>query len=109
MLNTQQPPSTQDITLLVLNVAPELEENLIDYLLSFEQIQGFTSFRVYGHGEHHRISLKEQVTGKRKRSQYEIFLDPGAIPIVLKGLASGVGKDIVFWQQAVSNFGSVDS
>ena len=37
-------------TLLVLNIPPELEEDLVDYLLSRPSVTGFTSFRVYGHG-----------------------------------------------------------
>lgn len=109
MIDGQPPSPTGDTVMLVLNIAPSLEENLIDYLLSFEQVTGFTSYHVHGHGEHHGLSLKEQVSGRRKRSQYEIFLDPGAIPLVLEGLGAAVGKDIVYWQQAMHNFGRVDA
>lgn len=96
-----------DYTMLVLNTSPELEEDLIDYLLGFEEIEGFTSYQVYGHGEHNGLSVAEQVTGRRKRSQYEILLSSSVIPQVLEGLASAVGKDIVYWQQTVQNFGRV--
>ena len=37
-------------TLLVLNVRPELEEDMVDYLLGEEGVSGFTSYRVRGHG-----------------------------------------------------------
>lgn len=36
-------------TLLVLNITPELEEELVDYLLSREEVGGFTSYPVHGH------------------------------------------------------------
>lgn len=107
MSDTQQPQSTQEFTILVLNTAPELEEDLIDYLLSFEQVEGFTSYQVHGHGEHQSLSVTEQVAGRRKRSQYEIFIAKAAIAKVLEGLASAVGKDIVYWEQAARNFGRI--
>lgn len=105
MNDTQTAAEHQEFTILVLNTAPELEEDLIDYLLAFEQVQGFTSFQVHGHGEHQKLSLAEQVTGRRKRSQYEIFIASGAIANVLEGLASAVGRDIVYWQVTARNFG----
>tara|TARA_R100001377_G_scaffold71950_2_gene47665 strand:+ start:534 stop:860 length:327 start_codon:yes stop_codon:yes gene_type:complete len=107
MSNTQQAQSSEGFTMLVLNAAPELEENLIDYLLSFEEVEGFTSYHVHGHGEHHGLSVAEQVSGRRKRSQYEIFIASSAIPRVLEGLASAVGRDIVYWEQTARNFGHV--
>ena len=107
MSETQQTQSTENHTLLVLNTSPEFEENLVDYLLGFEQIEGFTSYQVHGHGEHNSLNIAEQVTGRRKRSQYEIFIARSAIPKVLEGLASSVGKDIVYWEHTVQNFGRV--
>lgn len=107
MSDFQQGQSIENFTMLVLNIAPDLEENLIDYLLGFEQIEGFTSYSVHGHGEHDSLSVSEQVIGRRKRSQYEIFISPSAIPSLLEGLASAVGRDIVYWEQAVRNFGRV--
>ena len=107
MSNTSQFSLDHDITMLVLNIAPELEENLVDYLLTFEQVESFTSFRAYGHGEQHRLSVSEQVSGRRKRTQYEILVDPDAIPLIIDGLAGAVGKDVVYWQQAARSFGRV--
>ena len=107
MRDIQQAQSSEEFTMLVLNTAPELEENLIDYLLSFEQVEGFTSFQVHGHGEHKNLSVAEQVTGRRKRSQYEIFIASSAIAKVLEGLAAAVGRDIVYWEQTARNFGRI--
>jgi len=107
MSDTQQAQTTQNLTMLVLNTAPELEEDLIDYLLSVEQVQGFTSYKVHGHGEHGSLSIAEQVAGRRKRQQYEIFIANAAIPEVRNALDLAVGKDIVYWEQPVRNFGRI--
>tara|TARA_R110002073_G_scaffold5431_1_gene33445 strand:- start:353 stop:679 length:327 start_codon:yes stop_codon:yes gene_type:complete len=107
MTENQMPQPTQNCTMLVLNIAPELEEDLIDYLLSFEDLEGFTSVHVHGHGDHISLTVAEQVTGRRKRAQYQLLLDDSIIPKVLAGLAESVGKDIVYWEQAIRNFGHV--
>lgn len=95
------------LTLLVLNLPPELEEDLVDYLLGLEGVGGFTSFRVHGHGEHSALSVAEQVTGRRARLRYEIVLAEEQVPGVLAGLATQVGGDIIHWQQPVHNFGRI--
>ncbi len=92
-------------TLLVLNISPELEEDLVDYLLGLEGVEGFTSYQVYGHGEHGRLSLREQVTGRRRRMQYEIMLPEDGVAALLQGLAEEVGTDVVYWQHPLTNFG----
>ena len=64
-MNTSPPEHIkEEISILMLNVAPELEEDLVDYLLSIEQIVGFTSYTVYGHGQHglHRLLFGGRVT-----------------------------------------------
>lgn len=97
-----------DRTMLVLNLPPEIEEDLVDYLLSLESVAGFTSFRVHGHGEHSLLSLAEQVTGRRARVRYELVLDPAHVPDLLAGLRANVGRDIIHWQQPVTDFGRID-
>ena len=98
-------PGVKELCMLVLNIAPALEEDLIDYLLTHDAVDGFTSCTVYGHGQHQGLSTAEQVTGKRKRLQYEMLVSAQSVPGILAGLATSVGLDIVYWQQAVSNFG----
>ena len=107
MTGEEKVQTTSINKMLVLNIAPELKEDLIDYLLGFADIEGFTSFSVRGHGEHKNLSIAEQVSGRRKREQYEVLLDSSIIPGILAGLASKVGKDIVYWEQAIANFGRV--
>lgn len=108
-MNTSTHEQTaEEICILMLNIAPELEEDLVDYLLSIEQIVGFSSYTVYGHGQQHGLSVAEQVSGRRKRSQYELIVNVSTIPLILSGLAEAEGRDIVYWQQPVSNFGRIE-
>lgn len=97
----------QELCLLVLNTSPTLEESLVDYLLLHEQVTGFSSYTVYGHGQHTGLSVAEQVTGKRKRMQYELVVKRADVPAILASLAKEVGRDIVHWEQPVSNYGRV--
>jgi nitrogen regulatory protein PII len=92
-------------TLLVLNITPELEEELVDYLLSREEVGGFTSYPVHGHGEQGRLSIAEQVSGRRKRVQFEILLPEPQVDNLIAGLAEEVGKGIHYWQLHVASSG----
>lgn len=95
-------------TLLILNTRPDLEEDLVDYLLTLPCIDGFTSYPVRGHGHHHNLSVAEQVSGRRKRLQVEVLLQEGEVATVLAGLAEHVGRDISWWRHPVSASGSLD-
>lgn len=96
------------ITLLVLNIAPELEADLIDYLLALDAVTGFTSYDVRGHGQNESMSLAEQVSGRRRRLQFELLIEESAIATLLAGLSTEVGRDINYWQQPVFNFGRIE-
>lgn len=95
-------------TLLVLNINPELEEDMVDYLLEQECITGFTSYPVHGHGAFPNMSVAEQVSGRRKRLQLEIMLDKSEMDIILRKLKKEVGTDIVYWEQTIANHGRID-
>ena len=94
--------------LLILNTRPELEEDLVDYLLSLSCVSGFTSYPVRGHGHHQNLSVAEQVSGRRKRLQVEIMLEEDAVPTVLSGLVENVGRDINWWRMPVMDSGMLD-
>ncbi len=95
-------------TLLVLNIRPELEEEMVDYLLTREGVGGFTSYQVRGHGVHENLSLAEQVSGQRKRLQFELVIEEAIVEVLLQGLEDSVGRDIVYWQHHISNVGRID-
>ncbi len=94
-------------TLLVLNITPELEEDLVDYLLSSAEVSGFTSYPVHGHGEQHNLSIAEQVSGRRKRLQFEILLAEEQAKNLIAGLTDQVGRGIHYWQLPVIASGRV--
>lgn len=65
-----------DICLLTLVVPPSLEETLIDWLLMQENISGFSSVEINGHGSRSaHLSIFEQVTGRQKRIQFQIHTE----------------------------------
>ena len=92
-------------TMLVLNVAPELEEELVDCLLELPQVEGFTSYPVYGHGSRGLNTLAEQVRGRRKRLQVEMIVPSDAVPHILAQIKNHIGGDGVYWEQLVHNRG----
>ena len=95
-------------TLLILNLNPDLEEDMVDYLLELDCVAGFTSMQVHGHGRHAHMSMAEQVSGRRKRVQMELLLKQADVPLILADLAARVGRDITYWQQPVHGFGRIE-
>ena len=71
---------------------------MVDYLLSIEGLGGFTSYDVKGHGGEAELTVAEQVSGRRRRVQFEVLMEPEKVDRVLNGLESEVGKDITCWQ-----------
>lgn len=96
-------------TMLVLNSPPELEEEMVDYLLSRSRVSGFTSYLVRGHGEHGYLSIAEQVSGRRKRVQFEVIMAESDVAGILSGMELAVGKGIGYWQLPVMNVGRVEA
>lgn len=97
----------QSKTMLVLNISPQVEDEMVDYLLAQSHASGFTSYPVRGHGEHSHLSIAEQVSGRQKRIQFEIIMAALEVDDLLGGLAANVGKDIAYWQLPVINFGRI--
>lgn len=94
-------------SLLLLNIAPELEDDMVDYLLSVENLSGFTSYPVRGHGEHIHLSVAEQVSGRRKRIQFEVMLSSTEVKALLSGLKQ-VGNGINYWEVPVARSGRIE-
>ena len=94
--------------LLVMNFNPDLEEDMVDYLLGLVVVAGFTSYPVRGHGENENLTVAEQVTGQRRRLQTELLLEQENVDLVLAGLKEAVGRDIVWWLQPVLKSGRTD-
>lgn len=69
-----------DDVLVVLNVTPNLEETVVDWLLAREGGVGFTSFPVFGHSTSHAdLSPAEQVSGRQRRHQFQVQVGRDAV------------------------------
>lgn len=68
------------LVLVVLNVAPGIEDAVVDWLLGRAGHTGFTSSTVYGHSSRHEgLGVAEQVRGRRRRMQFEIHMARDAV------------------------------
>jgi len=64
-----------DQILLSLVVSPLVEDTLVDWLLARDEVPGFTSAAVNGHGSSsHAMSLAEQVSGRRRQVLFQLHL-----------------------------------
>ncbi|MEC9313825.1 MAG: DUF3240 family protein [Pseudomonadota bacterium] len=97
--------------LLGLIVLPEFGETLTDWLLMREDINGFTSSPVAGHGSHHAMSINEQVQGWREQQLYWVEVDAGHSQTLLEALKIDYPEvEIHYWllplaaQGSLSNF-----
>lgn len=62
-------------TLLSLVVAPDIEDVIVDWLLERDEVSGFTSFPINGHGASpHAMTLAEQVAGRRRQILFQTHL-----------------------------------
>ncbi|HHJ18533.1 MAG TPA: DUF3240 domain-containing protein [Gammaproteobacteria bacterium] len=81
--------------LLVINTPPALEDSVSDWLLQEDACEGFTSSAVHGHSRNtHHYSLAEQVTGRQKRTAFQIQGEAAQVQAILQGLRQqfqGVG------------------
>lgn len=84
-----------DLVLVVLSASPGLEDAVVDWLLGRRGKTGFTTTTIYGHSSRHEgLSIAEQVSGRRLRTQFEVHMTLEA------------ARDFV--RDAVDNFGAAD-
>lgn len=87
-----------DQALVVLNVSPGLEEPLIDWLLENHET-GFSSQEVGGHGTRlDDLSAAEQVSGYRRRVQFQIQIPAATVDAFLRSAGTEFGRaDVHYW------------
>lgn len=82
--------------LITLNLPPNLEETMLDFLLTFETEHGFSSFPVSRH--HYKntaLSIAEQVVGKQQKICFQMTMAEQELATLLKRLKSDFsGADI---------------
>lgn len=85
--------------LLTVNVAPSLEEALVDCLLSLDWRQGFSSFPANVHGQASQgLSLAEQVAGHQRKIRFQMYVEKQHISALLTKLkADFAGSGLHYW------------
>lgn len=88
-----------DQTLLSLVVSPLVEDTLVDWLLAHDDVPGFTSAAVNGHGSSaHAMSLAEQVSGRRRQVLFRLHLPAPQAQMLVEELKRDFGDSgIHYW------------
>lgn len=85
--------------MVVLNVAPQVEEAVVDWLLARTSSSGFSSFPVSGHSTRHdQLSTAEQVAGRQRRVEFQVQMDAASVDGFLADAASVLGTlGVRYW------------
>lgn len=96
--------------LLTLIVAPSVENALADWLLEREDIRGFTSMPVSGHGASiHSMTAAEQVAGRRGQVMFHLHLSGTAARTLLEDCRRAFeGSGIHYWLVPLIEAGHLD-
>ena len=77
-----------NISMLTIISPVALEDVIIDWLLEQDDIDGFNSFPIYGHGssKEAHMSMSERVTGKSARVMFQSHVELDVAKNILKRL-----------------------
>ncbi|MGI2325040.1 MULTISPECIES: DUF3240 family protein [Methylococcus] len=98
-----------DLVLLTLLAPPQLEDPLVDWLLSTPAIQGFSSQAASSHSSRTEgMSLNEQVAGRTRRIRFEAQLSADGLRDTLNVLRTDFrGSGIHYWVTPVLDVGGL--
>lgn len=93
--------------LVFINIPPALEGLMVDNLLMLEFERGFCGFPIYAHHHENKgLSITEQVTGRQKRIQFQIYVDGMNLALLLANLRENFsGTKIQYWVTPVFDSG----
>lgn len=96
--------------LLTLITAPEIEDHLIDWLLERDDMHGFSTLRIHGHGDHPAgLSVAEQVAGRRPRVMFQIRMPESSARVLIDDLRrDDRGSGLVYWLSPLMDSGRLD-
>ncbi|HEY9199873.1 MAG TPA: DUF3240 family protein [Gammaproteobacteria bacterium] len=96
--------------LLVLIVTPSIEHALVEWLLERDDIPGFTSMPISGHGASaHSLTTAEQVAGRSRQVMFSMHLpEPAARQVIASARASFGGSGMHYWMLPVLDAGHID-
>jgi hypothetical protein len=95
---------------LHLIVSPTVEDAVADWLLERDDVPGFSTLAVAGHGSSEKsMSLAEQVVGRRRQVMFIMHLSEAAARALLADLARDFrGSGMHFWTTPAAEFGHID-
>jgi len=94
--------------LVMINAEPAIEEAMVDYLLSLENSQGFTSFPIYAHDHQQNLSILEQVVGRKRHIQFQMYVHKNKVSQLITGLkADFTGSGVNYWVLPVIEHGAI--
>ncbi|MGH8500685.1 MAG: DUF3240 family protein [Methylococcales bacterium] len=98
-----------EMLLFILDIPPELEEALIDFLLEYDSEIEFTTFPITAHRRSHSgYSLAEQVTGRKKQQSFHLILEKDRLVDLISTLKKEFeGAGLEFRTMPVLNRGGV--
>jgi len=96
--------------LLNLVVSPQAESAVTDWLLARDDIPGFSTLAIAGHGSsEHAMTLAEQVAGKRRQVMFKLLLPCADANRVLEAIQRQfAGSGMHYWLQPVIASGHLD-
>ena len=99
----------KETCLFNLVVTPEVEDAITDWLLERDEVAGFSSHPISGHGSSiHAMSLAEQVAGKRRQILFQFYLSIEGAHALLGALKQDFrGSGMHFWLLPVLDSGPV--
>ncbi len=96
--------------LLNLIVTPQVEDALAEWLLERDDVPGFSSMPVAGHGSsENSMTLAEQVAGRSRRVMFVTHVPSDTAKALLDDLrAAFAGSGLHYWVVPISDFGRLD-
>lgn len=98
-----------DIVIVTINIAPSLEESMVDCLLEFDRGLGFTSMPVGAHDHNNQdLTSAEQVTGRQRKIGFQLLIEAADLPELLAKLHQEfTGTKLRYWVTPVLSGGVI--
>jgi len=81
-----------DECLLVLIVTPTVENAMVDWLLDRDDVPGFASMAVNGHGASaHSLTAAEQVAGRQRQVMFQLHLPRSRAETLIEAVRGAFG------------------
>jgi len=83
---------------MTLSFTPALEERVIDWLLTRDDVVSFTAYAVHAHGtDHEELSVAEQVSGRQRRIEVRVEFPAAALDGWLAALVAAFGGADIYY------------